>query len=87
MAHVVTLREAFDDLVADKPYQRVSPATASFTLTVDDLREDNLTDVGRARLFAGRSSDHDHQTGTPRERVDLGLHEGCAGHGCGVVQA
>ncbi len=30
MAHVVTVREAFDDFVADKQYQGVSPATISF---------------------------------------------------------
>jgi len=30
MAHDVTLREAFDDFIADKQYQGVSPATVSF---------------------------------------------------------
>ena len=30
MAHGVTLREAFDDFIADKQYQGVSPATVSF---------------------------------------------------------
>ena len=30
MAHVVSLREAFDDFLADKQYQGVSPATISF---------------------------------------------------------
>jgi site-specific recombinase XerD len=30
MAHAVSLREAFDDFVADKQYQGVSPATISF---------------------------------------------------------
>jgi len=30
MAHVVSLREAFDDFLADKQYQGVSPATISY---------------------------------------------------------
>lgn len=51
MAHVVSLREAFDDPVADKPYQGVNPATV-FGAAVVEALSPNVFAAGPAGVRA-----------------------------------